>query len=185
MEDQSKFIDITNFEAITNFIIGEGNGVKGLADMGIDSLPQQYIQPLSERTANIKKAEPKESIPVFDMSKWEDPMVARSICEAAEKWGFFQVINHGVPIEVLEGVKEATYGFFQLPPQEKRMFFKEHSPSNHVRLSTSFIPEAETAMEWKDYLSLFYVSDEEALQLWPSVCRYTIYYFHRGASYVI
>ncbi|GAB2225965.1 hypothetical protein Droror1_Dr00021746 [Drosera rotundifolia] len=171
MAQTDKIIDITNPQAINSFIIGEGHGVKGLVEMGLDSLPKQYIQPESERTANIKKAEPEESIPVIDLSKWQDPVVARSICEAAEKWGFFQVINHGVPIEVLEGVKQATYRFFRLPSEEKKKFFKEHSPSNHVRLSTSFIPEAESAMEWKDYLSLFYVSDEEALQLWPKACR--------------
>ncbi|KAF9592090.1 hypothetical protein IFM89_011928 [Coptis chinensis] len=32
----------------------------------------------------------QESIPVIDMSKWDDPHVMRSICDAAEKWGFFQ-----------------------------------------------------------------------------------------------
>ncbi|GMH24493.1 hypothetical protein Nepgr_026336 [Nepenthes gracilis] len=171
MDDQARLIDVSNFEEITHFVIGEGHGVKGLSETGIKGLPKQYIQPPSERTANIKKAEPQESIPVVDLSMWDDPTVGKLICDAAEKWGFFQVINHGVAMEVLEGVKEATHRFFGLPPEEKRKYFKEHSASNHVRLSTSFIPEAESALEWKDYLSLFYVSEEEALALWPAVCR--------------
>ncbi|GAB2251866.1 hypothetical protein Droror1_Dr00004713 [Drosera rotundifolia] len=171
MAQTEKVVDIDNPQAINSFIIGEGHGIKGLVDMGLDSLPKQYIQPESERTASINKVVPGESIPVIDLSKWEDPKVARSICEAVEKWGFFQVINHGVPIEVLDSVKEATFRFFGLSHEEKKMFFKEHSPSNHVRLSTSFFPKAESAMEWKDYLSLFYVSDEEALQWWPAACR--------------
>ncbi|KAK7844567.1 feruloyl coa ortho-hydroxylase 1 [Quercus suber] len=50
-----------------------------------------------------------------------------------EKWGFFQVINHGVSIEVLENVKDATHKFFNLPAEEKRKFSKENSPSNNVR----------------------------------------------------
>ncbi|KAK6232517.1 hypothetical protein SCA6_002590 [Theobroma cacao] len=53
----------------------------------------------------------------------------------------------------------------------KNKYSKEHSSSNNVRFGTSFSPQAEKALEWKDYLSLFYVSDEEASALWPPVCR--------------
>lgn len=98
--------------------------------------------------------------------------MADAICDAAEKWGFFQIINHGVPIEVLEDVKTATHRFFGLPAEEKRKYSKENSCTNNVRYGTSFSPQAEKALEWKDYLSLFYVSDDEAASRWPSQCRY-------------
>ena len=112
-----------------------------------------------------------ESTPIIDMSNWGEPNVSESICDAAEKWGFFQIINHGVPIEVLENVKDATHRFFNLPAEEKRKFSKENSPSNNVRFGTNFRPEAENSLEWKDYLSLFYVSEAEASALWPHVCK--------------
>ena len=155
---------------ITDFVLNKGNGVKGLSEMGLESLPKQYIQPLEERMCGTKIMS-RESIPIIDMSKWDDPKVAEAICEAAEKWGFFQIINHGVPIEVLENVKEATHQFFRLPAEEKRKYLKEFSPSNNVRFGSSFSPEAEKALEWKDYLSLFYVSEDEASALWPAVCK--------------
>lgn len=155
---------------ITNFVISEGNGVKGLSEMGLKSLPQRFIQPLKERIS-FSDIMPHESIPVIDMSNWNDPKVAESICDAAETWGFFQIINHGVPIEALENVKDATRLFFGLPAEEKKKFLKENSPSNNVRFGTSFTPEAEKALEWKDYLSLFYVSEDEASALWPPVCK--------------
>lgn len=161
---------ITDSSEITDFIISKGNGVKGLSEMGLKSLPKQYIQPLEERIS-ASQIMPQESIPIIDMSSWDDPNVAESICNAAEKWGFFQITKHGVPIEVLESVKEATHRFFGLPAEEKRKFLKENSPSNNVRYGTSFTPEAEKALEWKDYLSLFYVSEDEASALWPPVCR--------------
>ncbi|KAK9715784.1 hypothetical protein RND81_06G189200 [Saponaria officinalis] len=180
----------SNIEDLTQFVIKAGHGVKGLAEMNLENLPKQYIQPDSERPSHMKimdtTTELKESsIPVIDMSRWDDSEVKRSICDAAESWGFFQIINHDVPVEVLEDVKKATLAFFGLGPEEKRKYFKENSPSNHVRLSTSFIPEAENAMEWKDYLSLFYVSDDEALALWPPSCRDQLLNYMRKCETVI
>ncbi|GKV30330.1 hypothetical protein SLEP1_g39147 [Rubroshorea leprosula] len=104
------------------------------------------------------------------MSNLEDPEVANSICDAAEKWAFFQIVNHGVPLEVLESVKVATHRFFGLPADEKKKYTKEHSPTTNVRFGTSFSPQAEKALEWKDFLSIFYVSEEEALAFWPPAC---------------
>ena len=48
---------------------------------------------------------------------------------------------------------------------------KAHLPTINVRFGTSFRPEAENSLEWKDYLSLFYVSEDEASVLWPHVCK--------------
>ncbi|KAJ6392686.1 hypothetical protein OIU77_022224 [Salix suchowensis] len=99
--------------------------------------------------------------------------------------GSFRLSIMGVPIEVLENVKEATHRFFRLPAEEKRKYLKEFSPSNNVRFGTSFSPEVEKALEWKDYLSLFYVSEDEASALWPSVCRDQVLDYMRRSEIVI
>ena len=39
---------------------------------------------------------------------------------ACRDWGFFQVINHGVPTQLLERVQSAAREFFALPMDEKR-----------------------------------------------------------------
>ncbi|ESW06301.1 hypothetical protein PHAVU_010G036100 [Phaseolus vulgaris] len=153
---------------LSEFVMVKGNGVKGLSEMGLKSVPREYIQPLEERMMKVVSG---EFIPIIDMANCDEPKVQDAICDAAQKWGFFQIINHGVPLHVLENVKDATHRFYQMPPQEKVKFTKENSPSNHVRYGSSFSPEAEKALEWKDYLSLFYVSDHEAQTTWPSACR--------------
>ena len=84
---------------ITDFVVTKGNGVKGLSEMGPKTLPWQYIQPLEERIS-VNNIMTLESIPIIDMSNWDKPKVSESICDAAERWGFFQIINHGVPNEV-------------------------------------------------------------------------------------
>lgn len=162
---------LSNPAEVTEFVVNKGNGVKGLSETGIKALPDQYIQPFEERLINKFVNETDEAIPVIDMSNPDESKVAEAICDAAEKWGFFQVINHGVPLEVLDNVKAATHRFFNLPVEEKSKFTKENSLSTNVRFGTSFSPRAEKALEWKDYLSLFFVSEAEAEQYWPDVCR--------------
>ncbi|KAK2972565.1 hypothetical protein RJ640_022416, partial [Escallonia rubra] len=121
----------------------------------------------------------EECTPVIDMSHWHDQKVADSVCDAAETWGFFQIVNHGVPLGVFEDVKEATHR------REVEVFKKENSPSSNVRFGTSFTPEAEKALEWKNYLSLFYVTDDEASIFWPPVCKNQTQEFIRSSELVI
>ncbi|GFZ16284.1 2-oxoglutarate (2OG) and Fe(II)-dependent oxygenase superfamily protein [Actinidia rufa] len=183
-------ISLSNSLDVTNFVVHEGNGVKGLAEMNIKTVPDQYIQPLQERTVSMKTnsvvADEDESIPVIDMADWDrNPKVAESICDAAEKWGFFQIVNHSVPVQVLEDVKGATHRFFTLEAKEKRQYSKEVSPTNNVWYGTSFNPQAEKVLEWKDYLSLFYVSDDEATAYWPSVCKDQALEFMKKSEFVV
>ncbi|XP_065871488.1 feruloyl CoA ortho-hydroxylase F6H1-3-like [Euphorbia lathyris] len=160
----------SNIESLdlNDFVINQGHGVKGVSELNLKTLPTQYIQP-KERLINIIS---QESIPVIDMSNWEnDPKIAQSVCQAAEKFGFFQLVNHGVPLEVLDGVQKATHRFYGLPAEVKRKYSKEFCPSNNIRYGTSFSPNSEKSLEWKDYLSMFYVSEQEASAFWPPECR--------------
>ncbi|TMW81294.1 hypothetical protein EJD97_010574 [Solanum chilense] len=171
---------------VKSFVVNEGHGVKGLADMRIQTLPKQYIQPLEERiTSSDVVVDEEQCIPVIDLSNLNDTEVDNMICNAAEKWGFFQIVNHGIPIKVFENVKDATHRFFALPAQEKNKYSKDYSCTNNVRFGTSFTPQAEKALEWKDYLSLFYVSDEEASALWPPACRDEAIEFMKKTELVI
>ncbi|XAR59485.1 Flavanone 3-dioxygenase [Bertholletia excelsa] len=71
-----------------------------------------------------------ESIPLIDLSVLInspetpnptaiEPLVAE-IEEACRTWGFFQIINHGVPLEVRQKIELASKKFFALPVEEKR-----------------------------------------------------------------
>nr|BAJ65445.1 gibberellin 2-oxidase [Torenia fournieri]BAJ76665.1 gibberellin 2-oxidase [Torenia fournieri] len=56
-------------------------------------------------------------IPVIDLADHSD---ARNlIVEACKEFGFFKVINHGVPTELMSMLEEELFNFFKLPQQEK------------------------------------------------------------------
>lgn len=58
-----------------------------------------------------------ESIPVVDFHAKHDDLV-KAIDEACIKWGFFQVINHGVDPKVVKGIDTAMNNFFNRTPRE-------------------------------------------------------------------
>ncbi|XP_050221270.1 scopoletin 8-hydroxylase-like [Mercurialis annua] len=159
--------------SLFNFVVRDGNGVKGLVDSGLSEVPQQYIQPPQERIIDNLKSTLNHTPPI-DLSKLDGPnhdQVAEELARAAETLGFFQVVNHGVPVELLESLKVAAHSFFNQPPEKKAVYCKGVSPSPLVKYSTSFVPEKEKALEWKDYISMIHSSDEEAHAYWPRECK--------------
>lgn len=163
--------------SLYDFVVRDGNGVKGLVDSGLSEVPERYIQPPQER---INKLDSRpHDVPPIDLSKLNGPehnQVVDEIVREAETLGFFQVVNHGVPAELLESLKGAAHAFFSLPPEKKAVYRKGVSPSPRIKYGTSFVPEKEKALEWKDYISMVYSSDEDALQYWPNQCKYDLLY---------
>ncbi|KDP25104.1 hypothetical protein JCGZ_22639 [Jatropha curcas] len=158
--------------SLFNFVVREGNGVKGMVDSGLSKVPQQYVQPQQERIDKLNAT--SNNNPPIDMSKLDGPdrdRVAEEIARAAETVGFFQVVNHGVPLDLLEALKDSAHSFFGQPPERKAIYRKGVTPTPLVKYGTSFVPEKEKALEWKDYISMIYTNDAEALQFWPKECK--------------
>ncbi|XP_062114902.1 scopoletin 8-hydroxylase [Humulus lupulus] len=161
--------------SLFNFVVRDGNGVKGLVDLGVSRVPERYVQPPKERIekTNNDTSSPHRVAPI-DLSKLDGPdreETAEEIIRAAESVGFFQVVNHGVPLELLESLKNAAFRFFEQEAEKKAVFLKGVSPSPHVKYGTSFVPEKEVALEWKDYVSMVYTNDDDALAYWPQYCK--------------
>ncbi|XP_076941923.1 scopoletin 8-hydroxylase-like [Bidens hawaiensis] len=159
--------------SLFNFVVKDGNGVKGLVDSGLTEVPSRYIQPPHHRINKELAAESLANMTI-DLSELDGPnhdQVAKAITHAAETLGFFQVVNHGVPLELLDSLKAAAHKFFAQPAEKKAVYLKGVSPSPVVKYGTSFVPEKEKALEWKDYVSMTYTNDADALEFWPSECK--------------
>ncbi|KAL3538914.1 hypothetical protein ACH5RR_002280 [Cinchona calisaya] len=95
--------------------------------MGEVAVDSAFIQAPEHRPKPISIE--AEGIPLIDLSvlnssdsSTSDDDLARLVSEigdASQKWGFFQVINHGVPLEYREKIELASRKFFALPKEEK------------------------------------------------------------------
>lgn len=66
-------------------------------------------------------------LPVVDLSA-ERAVVSKLIVKACEEYGFFKVINHGVPQEVISRMEEIGLSFFAKPVAQKRQASTLASP---------------------------------------------------------
>ncbi|KAL0721335.1 hypothetical protein Bca4012_035934 [Brassica carinata] len=62
---------------------------------------------------------PSETIPIIDLRDPDDELVARAMVKASEEWGAFQVVNHGIPAELMQRLQEVGMQFFELPAVKK------------------------------------------------------------------
>ena len=153
---------------VVDFVVNQGHGVRGLSAMGLAQVPSKYVQPPEEQF-EASKVLTDESIPEIDVSDMDNDLTRSSLCDAAALYGVFYVVNHGIPLEVMEKLQSAAHRFFELPTEEKVKYKTEYEGA---KLGTSFNHVKEKVMEWKDFLSHRFTTDEEAAsQTWPPFCR--------------
>jgi len=60
------------------------------------------------------------TVPLIDIRRLESAQTLAALDKACRDWGFFQVVNHGIPAEVIRSAFSATHAFFALPIRVKR-----------------------------------------------------------------
>ncbi|KAG5514554.1 hypothetical protein RHGRI_035830 [Rhododendron griersonianum] len=103
-------------------------GVKGLIDAGVDTIPALFVQPPEFLPDPATDAAPGLQVPVISLDGVESgggrrAEVVEEIREAAGAWGFFQIVNHGVPLSVMNGVLESVRRFNEQPSEVKKEFY--------------------------------------------------------------
>jgi hypothetical protein len=80
-------------------------GVKGLVDQGIIKIPTLFHHPPHNFSNSTNSTNTQHTIPVIDFTNTRQEIISK-VREASETRGFFQVVNHGIPLNVLEDMKD-------------------------------------------------------------------------------
>ncbi|XP_062102416.1 hyoscyamine 6-dioxygenase-like [Humulus lupulus] len=127
-------------------------------------VPEAYIMPPGTRPGNTK-VPICENIPVIDL-KADPTKLSHQIIDACKEFGFFQLINHGVPEKMLKDVLEVSEEYFKLPAEDKAIMYSDDI-SQSSRLYTSIDPMKEQTHYWRDALRHPCHPLEEHIQSWP------------------
>ncbi|XP_068645797.1 1-aminocyclopropane-1-carboxylate oxidase homolog 1-like [Aristolochia californica] len=155
-------------------------GVKGLADSGIEKIPRFFIHPPESRSKPYTGPIQLQA-PVIDLAGVEGERrkeIVKEIGLAAENWGFFQVINHGIPSDIMVEIVESVRRFSDETETRKKLYSRD--PAKKVRFSTNFDLFTSRAADWRDtFTCSFDGLDPQEL---PSVCREIILKYSKHAQ---
>ncbi|KAK9153135.1 hypothetical protein Sjap_000615 [Stephania japonica] len=136
-------------------------GVRGLVEDGVTRLPKMFISPpdwINEKVAS--NDDDHFNIPVIDLGGTNmgsmDPVRHKEIVSqarrAAETWGFFQIVNHGIPVDILDEMLQGVRKFNELPKEERSKHYTRDT-SKVLRYNSNFDLYGAPAANWRDTIS--------------------------------
>ncbi|KAK3148672.1 hypothetical protein QOZ80_3BG0297960 [Eleusine coracana subsp. coracana] len=129
-----------------------------------------FLQGISgQRRPQMPRAGDDEAeIPIIDFQRllMDSHEEAARLHGACQEWGFFQLINHGIPHDVVEGMKAGVEGFFQQPAETKKQFAQERGQLDGY--GQLFVVSEDQKLDWADILFLNTQPPQDRnMRFWP------------------
>lgn len=169
LQDQQRLKNLKDFDETKA-------GVKGLSDSGVTTIPDFFIHPSENLSNTLTKTSSKStlSIPVIDLSHVNSDVhklkIVEEIREAAKTWGFFQVIDHGSPISVLEETITAIKSFHEQPSEVKAKYYVREEGRGVMYASNNDLYRSKAAC-WHDSLQVWMAPEAAPEEDIPEICR--------------
>nr|QWJ73376.1 alkenyl glucosinolate hydroxylase-like 2 [Isatis tinctoria] len=151
-------------------------GVKGLVDAGVAKIPRIFHHThLSLTDPNPPLSSSKMMIPTIDLeggvfeSTATRESVISKVKEAVERFGFFQAINHGIPIHVMENMKDRIRGFHEQDSEVKRGFYSRDI-TKKVNYNSNFDLYSSPSANWRDTLRCSMSPNVPKTEDLPEIC---------------
>ncbi|WOL06602.1 1-aminocyclopropane-1-carboxylate oxidase [Canna indica] len=139
-------------------------GVRGIFESGATTLPPIFRHPvLRPRSSSPSSV----SVPTIDLSLPRPDAVALASA-AARDWGFFQVVNHNLPL--FDRTISAVRAFHEQPPSVRSAFYSR-SPEGGVSYSSNVDLYRSSAASWRDTIQLVMGPTPPDPARIPPVCR--------------
>ncbi|XP_057847445.2 codeine O-demethylase-like [Cryptomeria japonica] len=155
----------------THFVAVES--VQELALNKPNDIPQRYIRSEEERPSS-KPLPSLLTVPVVDMEKLllpsnnhERQKEMSILSKACREWGFFQVVNHGIPHSLIDRIRGVANEFFSLSLDEKKKYTPQAGdPQGYGNM---FVVDEDQKLDWGDLIALALMPKKLVnLALWPT-----------------
>ncbi|XP_050251524.1 1-aminocyclopropane-1-carboxylate oxidase homolog 1-like isoform X2 [Quercus robur] len=153
-------------------------GVKGLVDSGVTKVPRFLIHP-PESLPNpmLSPATTLFHVPEIDLQGFEQSCqrmeIVDQIRKASETWGFFQMINHGVPVSAMDKMFESVQQFHEQPKEEKIKWYSRDL-KQPVKYYSNMDLLVSKAASWKDSISFDFKYGPLNLEALPLAFRESV-----------
>jgi len=154
--------------------------VQSLSESGSSTIPVKYVKPVSQRPSlnpdsvmSVRDRPAAVIMPVIDLAGLSGSAAAReatvrAISDACKEWGFFQVVNHGVRLEVMREVVEVWREFFHLPMETKQGY--ANSPLTLEGYGSRLGVQKDAILDWGDYYFLHFLPESiRNKRMWPTL----------------
>jgi len=149
-------------------------GVKGLVDGGLKKIPTLFHHrpdkyELAYNTSHV--------IPVIDLVDIDHKnlsihqKIVDKVKEACETWFFFQVVNHGIPLSVLEELKDGVKRFYEQDTEVKKDLYTRDRHKSFI-YNSNFDIYSSPALNWRDTFTCYLAPDTPKPEDIPVLCRY-------------
>ncbi|XP_050366747.1 1-aminocyclopropane-1-carboxylate oxidase homolog 6-like [Argentina anserina] len=151
-------------------------GVKGLADSGVTRIPRIFIHPPEALKCTAPENNVILKIPVIDLKGIRNGHgredIINALKDACETWGFFQIVNHGVPLAVMEEMLDGIRRFHEQGPEDKmELYSRDYKKQVNFYGSGDPKLRAKSGADWRDTLFCRAVDDKWNFEALPEVCR--------------
>ncbi|EOY06473.1 2-oxoglutarate (2OG) and Fe(II)-dependent oxygenase superfamily protein isoform 1 [Theobroma cacao] len=153
--------------------VGHIDDVQELRKARPTSIPERFVRDMAERPKHAATLVSASDIPIIDLCKLmkrdkdEHQSEAMQLKTACEEWGFFQVVNHGIDLSVLENIEKVAKDFFMLPLEEKKKY--PMAPGTVQGYGQAFVFSENQKLDW---CNMFALGVEPPCirnpKLWPS-----------------
>jgi len=146
-------------------------GVKGILDSGITKIPSIFHVNLEQSTQNSPTDESSfTNIPIIDLQHIKRVELVDQIKNASKNWGFFQVINHGIPLHVLDEMINGISRFHEQDAEAKKPFYSRDKDKK-VRYFSNGKLFRDMAANWRDTIAFAANPDLPNPEEIPAICR--------------
>ncbi|CAN1796208.1 1-aminocyclopropane-1-carboxylate oxidase homolog 1 [Linum perenne] len=161
-------------------------GVKGLVDSGVTEVPRMFHAPphYVDPGLPFSPTDPDYILPTIDLAAVHDPaktvhdpakrkQTVEEIRDASESWGFFQIVNHGVPEKIQEEMMARGHEFFEQDVEEKKKYMGADL-TKKVVYSSNFDLYTSLSASWKDAIIYHMTPDPPQPEELPECFRESV-----------